>query len=143
MQPNRAPAMSLEQENDLKQFLKIVRPDWSISRRSGQNDIARACGKLKAIGVQDVADLLSRVTSNTINDDLYKANKPRFSRETIQSIRKEGAFWQSLSRLNEPSYRQIGLFAPVPQMLAGKKSSHRGSQGKWFTQRIPRFITTG
>lgn len=112
--------MSMEEENELRQFLKLARPDWSMPRRKGHNDIVRACDKLKAIGVQDVADLLHRVTANTINDDLSEAHKPRFSRETIMSIRKEGTFWQSLSHLSEPSYRQIGLFAPVPQMLADR-----------------------
>jgi hypothetical protein len=111
--------MSLEEENELRHFLKLVRPDWSLPHKNGSN-IVRACEKLKAIGVHDVADLLHRVESNTINDDLYKAHKPRFSRETIQSIHKEAAFWQYANHVSEPSYRQIGLFAPVPQLLAGR-----------------------
>jgi len=110
----------MEEENDLKHFLKVVRPDWSLPRRKGHCDIARACEKLKAIGVRDVSDLLRRVADNTINDDLSQARKPRFSRETIQSMKKEGAFWHSLSHLSEPSYRQIGLFAPVPQMMSDR-----------------------
>jgi len=113
-------AQTLESQSELKQFLKVARPDWSMHKQKGHSDIVRACEKLKAIGVQDVTDLLQRVTANTINDDFTKARKPRFSKETMQSIRKEGAFFQSLSHLSEPSYRQVGLFAPVPQMLAGR-----------------------
>jgi len=119
-QPVYNHTMSLEMESDLKQFLKVCRPDWSLPRRRGHCNVVRACEKLKAIGIVGVQDLVEKVARGTINEELSKANKPRFSRDTLQSIRKHKAFWESLSHLSEPSYRQIGLFAPVPQMLAGK-----------------------
>lgn len=112
--------MSLEAQNDLKQFLKVVRPDWSCPKKRSRNDCTRVLQKLQAIGINDTAELLDRVTKNTINEELSEAGYARFSRDTLQAIRKQGAFYQSLEHLKEPSYRQIGLFAPVPQMLAGK-----------------------
>lgn len=80
----------------------------------------RVLEKLKAIGITDTAELLERVAKNTINEDLSSVGCARFSRDTLQAIRKQGTFIQSLDHLQEPSYRQIGLFAPVPQMLTGK-----------------------
>lgn len=126
--------MSIEEENELKQFLKVARPDWSKPRGKGQHsDLQRACDKLKAIGVHDVDELLRKVTENTLNEDLTKANKARFSRETIQSFRKEGAFWQSLNHSSAASYRQIGVFAPVPQLLAGRNLKNEALKARGAT----------
>lgn len=115
-----AGAMSLEDRNDLKQFLKVIRPDWSCPKKRGGNDCTRVMQKLQAIGINDTAQLLERVAKNTINEELSSAGCSRFSRDTLQAIRKQGTFFQSLDHLKEPSYRQIGLFAPVPQMLTGR-----------------------
>mmetsp|Transcript_120694 Transcript_120694/g.225518 ORF Transcript_120694/g.225518 Transcript_120694/m.225518 type:complete len:474 (-) Transcript_120694:120-1541(-) len=118
--------MSLEAQDELRQFLKVVRPDWSRPEKRGT---ARACPlppvtrviqKLQVIGVNDTAELLDRVFKNTINEELSAAGCTRFSRDTLQAIRSQASFFQSLEHLKEPSYRQIGLFAPVPQMLTGR-----------------------
>lgn len=110
---------SPENENDLKQFLKVVRPDWSHPRKTGHNDIQRVIKKLKDIGVYDTWELVHRVNLNTINEDLGARGHNRFSKETVESIRQQSAFVRALEHLKEPYFRQVGLFAPVPQIMAG------------------------
>jgi len=111
---------SIEQENDLRHFLKLVRPDWSKPRRHGHSDIQRVIKKLKTIGVLDINDLMKRVLANKINEDLTSAGYSRFSRETIDGIKKQTSFLRALEHLTEASVRQHGRFAPVPQMLSKK-----------------------
>lgn len=109
---------TIEDENDLRQFLKVVRPDWSCQKGHGHKDIQRVMDKLKDIGVRDTWDLIRRVNENTINEDLSNAGHSRFSRDTVDRIRKQSSFIRSLEHTKESHYRQVGLFAPVPQMLA-------------------------
>lgn len=109
----------LENENDLRQFLKVVRPDWSCPRKKGHSDIQRVIKKLKDIGVYDTRELVRRVSNNSINEDLSDAGYQRFCKETVESIRKQSHFIRALDHLKEPYFRQVGLFAPVPQLLAG------------------------
>jgi len=106
---------SLEDENDLWHFLKVAKSDWS------RHDVARVIAKLKAIDVSDVGELLKRVNRNTINDELESCGWGRFSRETIESIRKRGPFVRSLQAVHEPSVRQIGAFAPVPALFSTRR----------------------
>mmetsp|Transcript_34822 Transcript_34822/g.81306 ORF Transcript_34822/g.81306 Transcript_34822/m.81306 type:complete len:515 (-) Transcript_34822:102-1646(-) len=122
---------SLEDENDLWHFLKVAKSDWT------RHDVARVLMKLKAIGVSDVGELLRRVNRNSINDELESCGWGRFSRETIESIRKRGPFVRSLQACHEPSVRQIGVFAPVPSLFSSKrlaasvsKHSQHGSNAK-------------
>lgn len=113
--------LKLEDFHDLKNFLRIARPDWLCPRRLGHSsDIHRVLEKLKAIGITDTWEFVKRVCSNRINDDLGAAGYARFSRETIESVRKQGVFIRSLEHLRDPFQRQTGLFAPVPQMLVGR-----------------------
>jgi len=119
---------TVEDESDLRQFLKVVRPDWSCARRKGHSNIQRVVEKLKAVGVYDTWELMHRVNANTINEDLSAAGCSRFSRDTLESIRKQSSFVRALEHLKEPYYRQIGLFAPVPQLLTGTNLRVRAAQ---------------
>jgi hypothetical protein len=111
---------TLGTENELKQFLKMVRLDWSHPRRRGRSDIQRVVDKLKAIDVTDIWELLRRVSSNTINEDLSAAGHPRFSQATLEEIRRKIPFVRALEVLATEAhrYRQTGDFAPVPQLLS-------------------------
>lgn len=108
-----------EEESDLRQFLKVVRPEWSCPKKHGLNDMNRALEKLKSIGVSDTRELMRRVNRNTINEDFLMAGKSRFSQETMEALRKKSPFIRALDHLKEPYVRQIGAFAPVPQLLSG------------------------
>lgn len=118
--PKKAPApgCSLEAENDLLQFLKVVRPGWSIPRRGSQSDIQRVMHKLKTIGVSDTDELIRRVTQNTINDDFFATGQSRFGRSTLDDMRKQMPFIKALNNMNKPCCRMTGKFAPVPQLLS-------------------------
>jgi len=122
---------SLEAENELRHFLKLARPQWSLPRTSGKDDIARVIGKLRAIGVLDTAQLVDRIDRNTINDDLTDAGEVRFSREAVESIRRQIPFIRALENADVPHVRQTGPFAPVPQMLSSKRlvTSYRPGLG--------------
>jgi len=113
-----APGCSLEAENDLLQFLKVVRPGWSIPRRGSQSDIQRVMQKLKTIGVSDTEELIRRVTQNTINDDFFATGQSRFGRSTLDDMRKQMPFIKALGQRNNPCCRMTGNFAPVPQLLS-------------------------
>lgn len=109
---------TLDGKNDLRQFLKVVKPDWSVARRRRRAEINKVAEKLCAIGVKDSWDLMSRVTTNRINEDLTAAGYSRFSRETLERIRKHTSFFRALENLTEANFRQTGDFAPVPQLLS-------------------------
>jgi len=117
----RSPLGSLEAENELRQFLKIARPDWSKPRRSGRNDVARVLAKLKAIGITDIESLIRRVETNTINEELFNNNFIPLSREALDSMRKQRAFFQGLDSVDVPNVRQVGDFDPVAQMLSRRR----------------------
>merc|ERR1719162_299342 len=89
-----------------------------MARRNRSSDINRVVRKLTDIGVKDSSDLMMRVTANRINEDLSNAGYPRFSRETLDRIRKHGTFFRALESLTEAHYRQVGVFAPVAQLLS-------------------------
>jgi len=103
---------------DLRDFLKVVRPDWSICSRRGCCNIDKVMKKLQSIGVNDVWDLMSRVESNTLNQELHDAGKVVFSKNTLHQFRHQKSFMSALEHLRAPFYRQSGIFAPVPQMQA-------------------------
>mmetsp|Transcript_47933 Transcript_47933/g.113939 ORF Transcript_47933/g.113939 Transcript_47933/m.113939 type:complete len:535 (-) Transcript_47933:267-1871(-) len=110
---------TLEEEHDLLEFVKLVCPHWSRPRRRGRSDAHRAVKKLKAIGVKDTSDLCRRVADNTVNEELQAAGLPKFSKDTLDAIRKQGIFQRSLDTLKEPlHFRQTGNFAPVLQMFS-------------------------
>jgi len=111
----------LEAENELRQFLKIARPDWSKPRRSGRNDVARVLAKLKAIGITDIESLIRRVETNTINEELFNKHFIPLSREALDAMRKQRAFFQGLESVDVPNVRQVGAFDPVAQMLSRRR----------------------
>jgi hypothetical protein len=121
---------TLEHVNDLTQFLRVVRPDWSCPRKRGHNNILRVIDKLKSIGVTDTSELLRRVHENSINEDFTEAGCSRFSRETLDSIRKHSSFIRSLDHVKEPYYRQVGCFHPVSQLLSGVNLHHKSTDNK-------------
>lgn len=114
-------ARQLEAENELRHFLKLARPIWSKPRRRGYSDIALVIQKLRAIGVCDTQALVKRILENTINDDLVSNGHYPFSRDAIESIRKQIPFTRSLESADVPQVRQVGAFAPVPQMLSRRR----------------------
>jgi len=118
---NSSSTCSLEGQNDLLQFLKVVKPDWSFPRRKGHSDVRRVVDKLKAIGVTSTWELLQGVMRNTINEDLASAGYSVFSKDTLDSMRKRISFFRQLDVLTESNFRQTGPFAPVPQMLSKQK----------------------
>ncbi|CAK0788967.1 unnamed protein product, partial [Prorocentrum cordatum] len=123
MRPRRSSRiLTVDGESDLRQFLKISNPVWSISRRGGGNDINRVIEKLKCIGVTDAGDLLSRVVTNRINGDLTDAGFTRFSQDTLESIRKQGSFVRAVQTLTEAGFRQTGDFAKVPRLLSSRRA---------------------
>lgn len=111
---------TLEGQTDLRQFLQVVRPDWATARRGRSTEIQRVVQKLQEIGVTSTWELVSRAQANRINEDLTNAGFSRFSRDTLESIKKQSSFVRALENLNEANYRQAGLFAPVPQLLSRK-----------------------
>lgn len=126
----RSSTLTLEEENELRQFLKLVRGvEWGMRRRRrGADDVTRVVEKLKAIGVTSVSELLRRVYSRTINEELSAAGFPRFSKDTLESIRKQSSFIRALENLNEASYRQVGALAPAPQMFSSTNLVYKASQ---------------
>lgn len=111
--------LSAENQQDLLQFLKVVSPKWSCARKSGHRDVQRVLEKLKDIGVHNTFDLLQRVSQNSINEDLSAAGHSRFSKDTMDRMQKQSHFIRSLEHLKEPYFRQVGVFAPVPQLMTG------------------------
>lgn len=107
-----------EAERDLREFLKVTRPEWTMLTRDGKSNAHRAMLKLKDIGVTDISELMRRVRANTLNMDLSEAGHTRFSEDTIEALRSEASFVRALEYLKEPHYRQTGCFAPVPLLLA-------------------------
>lgn len=115
--------------NDLRQFLQVVRPDWSCPLRGGHNNIYRVIEKLKDVGVLDTAELIRRVNENSINEELSAAGHSRFNRETLEKIRKESSFIRSLEPLlqKNPHYRQVGAFAPARQLCSTANLRHQST----------------
>merc|ERR1740121_2619137 len=77
--------------------------------------------KLRAIGVTDTESLLLGIERNTVNGALAEQGYVPFSRETLDSIRRRRPFMQALKDAEAPHIRQIGSYAPVPQMLAKRR----------------------
>mmetsp|Transcript_54579 Transcript_54579/g.119439 ORF Transcript_54579/g.119439 Transcript_54579/m.119439 type:complete len:529 (+) Transcript_54579:169-1755(+) len=107
----------LEKEDELRTFLKVARPEWLIPRRKGHSDVNRVMMKLRTIGITDVDALLDSIDKNTINEEFRKYGCVSFSKEAIDAIRERKPFMQSLKDVAVPQIRQIGNFAPLPQML--------------------------
>eukprot|EP00408_Alexandrium_pacificum_P038069 CAMPEP_0171283720 /NCGR_PEP_ID=MMETSP0790-20130122/67577_1 /TAXON_ID=2925 /ORGANISM="Alexandrium catenella, Strain OF101" /LENGTH=540 /DNA_ID=CAMNT_0011753011 /DNA_START=1 /DNA_END=1621 /DNA_ORIENTATION=- len=124
------PNLTLEEESELRQFLKLVRGvEWGCKhRKHGHNDVSRVIEKLKAIGVSDLSELFRRVSSRRINEELSEAGYPRFSKDTLESIRKQSSFIRALENLNEANYRQVGALSPAPQMLSSENLVYRAQQ---------------
>uniref|UniRef100_A0A7S4VI83 Uncharacterized protein n=1 Tax=Alexandrium monilatum TaxID=311494 RepID=A0A7S4VI83_9DINO len=123
-------SLTLEEENELRQFLKLVRGvEWGRKKRKhGKSQVSRVIEKLKAIGVSDVSELLRRVSSRRINEELAEAGYAPFSKDTLESIRKQSSFIRALEHLNEAHYRQIGPMAPAPQMLTSENLVYKAAQ---------------
>eukprot|EP00928_Gymnodinium_smaydae_P016517 TRINITY_DN1620_c0_g1_i1.p1 TRINITY_DN1620_c0_g1~~TRINITY_DN1620_c0_g1_i1.p1 ORF type:complete len:488 (-),score=108.27 TRINITY_DN1620_c0_g1_i1:116-1579(-) len=118
---------SLEDEAELRHFLRIARPEWSLPRKKGGsiNCINKVIEKLRAIGINDTETLVQQIEKNTINDQLAANGYVPFSRETIECIRRQLPFIRSLESLDTPNVRQVGQYAYVPQMLSKKRiASH-------------------
>jgi hypothetical protein len=112
---------SLEEESELRHFLKLARPEWSHPRRSGRTDFVLVIDKLKAIGVGDTATLVDRIDRNVLNEELAANGFLRLSREAVDGIRKQSARIRALEFMDVPHVRQIGPFSPMSQMLSMKR----------------------
>lgn len=117
-----------EQQKDLREFLKLTRPEWCMIKASGKTDVHWAMLKLKDIGVTDINELMRRVRACTLNMDLSQAGHTRFGEDTIEALRSEASFVRALEYLKEPHYRQTGTFAPVPVLLAKTYTPQWGGQ---------------
>lgn len=114
---------SLEEENDLRHFLKVARPQWSKPRHGGYKDLDRVIAKLKAIGITDTETLVHAVhNENLLNDELAKRKHVRLSRDAIESIRRHGPFIRALETgVDQPHIRQTGAYDPVNQLLSRRR----------------------
>eukprot|EP00435_Cladocopium_sp_Y103_P039323 s2911_g10.t1 len=115
---------SLEGQNELLQFLKAIRPEWSFPKKNGKSNVRSVMDKLKAVGVTTVWELFRAVMRNTINEDLAQAGYSVLSKETLDRIRNRRSFFRQLDVLTETDCRQTGAFAPVPQLLSQKKLAY-------------------
>lgn len=115
---------SLEGQNELLQFLKAIRPEWSFPKKNGKSNLRSVMDKLKAVRVGTVWELFRAVMRNTISEDLAQAGYSVLSKETLDRIRKRTSFFRQLDVLTETDCRQTGAFAPVPQLLSQKKLAY-------------------
>jgi len=121
---------TLADENELRQFLKVIRPDWSQPRARGtQSNIKRVMKKLEKIGVRSKEELMTRTMNNKINEDLNNAGFTRFGRETVDNIKKQAGFHKLMENLTDTSVRQHGRFAPVPHLLSKKTRYGKAAGG--------------
>lgn len=125
---------SFEAENELRHFLKLARPSWSRPRRRGQKDITLVLRKLRAIGVWTTEQLVRRIQENTINDDLVSAGYGPFSRDAIEGMRSLIPFTRVLESADVPGVRQVGAFAPEPQLLSRRRLVHSLGSGRATAQ---------
>lgn len=130
---------TVEEENDMKQLLKVVRPDWSCPKRGGHRNIDRVVEKLKDIGVFDVTELMRRVNTNRLNEDLQSHGYSRFSRDTMEKLYAKNSFMRALDHLYEPHFRQSGEFAHVPQLLSAcsLRRPQKASSGSKKEDQLP------
>lgn len=130
---------TVEEENDMKQLLKVVRPDWSCPKRGGHRNIDRVVEKLKDIGVYDITELMRRVNTNRLNEDFASAGYSRFSRDTMEKLHSQNSFMRALDHLKEPHFRQAGEFAHVPQLLSASSLRRplKASSGSKKEDKLP------
>lgn len=110
---------SLEEEADLKQFLKVVRPEWSVARPGGGNQLQHVIEKLRSIGIRDTQTFVERVFAGTINTDLFAIGRTRFSQQTIETVKRHRPLMQALDNASKGPYlRQTGMLNPVKSLLS-------------------------
>lgn len=109
---------TLEAENELLQFLKLTRPEWSKPRRHGRSDAVKVMHKLGTIGVSSITSLMQRIDNNSLNADLFALGFVPLCKETLDSIRKRRQFLQALEFADVPHVRQVGELSPVKQLLS-------------------------
>lgn len=118
---------SFEEENDMRQFLKVCRPKWGNPIPAGGrfNEVSRVMRKLQDIGVTSLHELQERVSKNTINEDLFECGHSRFSKETLADFRREFVFIRSMEQTRPPYVRQLGPLAQEPRLLGHGTSLRR------------------
>lgn len=118
-------------KRDLREFLKWARPDWALAAHNGGRvPVDRVMAKLEDIGVIDMRDLLCRIRSDTLNMDLTNKGHSHFSFDTLMKMKEQAKFLRRIEHVGQPYYRQIGPFAPVPQLLSKTNRWVEGSTGK-------------
>lgn len=110
----------LEAEADLKQFLKVVRPEWSVVRPGGGNQLQQVVDKLRSIGITDTQSFVDRVFSGAINTDLFAIGRTRFSQQTLETVKRHKPLMQALENASKggPYLRQTGPLNPVKSLLS-------------------------
>eukprot|EP00927_Polykrikos_kofoidii_P072033 TRINITY_DN68202_c0_g1_i1.p1 TRINITY_DN68202_c0_g1~~TRINITY_DN68202_c0_g1_i1.p1 ORF type:complete len:651 (+),score=79.83 TRINITY_DN68202_c0_g1_i1:124-2076(+) len=114
-------------QDEMKDFLRLARPEW-LKTRNGRVILDCVLEKLTAVGVFSIHELLRRLDGSTLNMDLCEAGYKGFSPETLECLRKGKSFQCIVESLTEPYYRNIGLFAPTPQLLAKTNLWHRANR---------------
>lgn len=109
----------IQAQKDLKQFLKVVRPEWSVAQSGGGSNLQRVVSKLNAIGISDTQTFVDRVFAGKINDDLCAIDKKGFSRETLQTVRQHVPLLKALEHADKgPFLRQTGVLDPARSLLS-------------------------
>merc|ERR1719316_2131637 len=94
----------LKAQHELKQFLKVVRPEWGYARSGGGNRLQQVVDKLHTIGIFDKETFVSRVLSGAINDDLFAIGKSRFSQKTLEAVKKHKPLVLALENASKGPY---------------------------------------
>lgn len=115
-----ASQLTMEAEQELLQFLKVARPDWSKPKRRGRTDLAKVHAKLLAIGVTSPEALLKLVDERMLNKVLADAGFIPLTENALEGIRKRRNFLTALEFADVPQVRQLGVHSPVRQLLSQK-----------------------
>lgn len=114
--------VDMKAQAELKQFLKVVRPEWGFARSGGGNQLQQVLDKLRSIGVTDRETFVSRVLTGTINDNLFAVGRSRFSQKTLEAVKKHKPLMLALDSASKGPYvRQIGDLNPVLGLLSAKQ----------------------
>eukprot|EP00746_Dinoflagellata_sp_MGD_P167632 gnl/MRDRNA2_/MRDRNA2_98423_c0_seq1.p1 gnl/MRDRNA2_/MRDRNA2_98423_c0~~gnl/MRDRNA2_/MRDRNA2_98423_c0_seq1.p1 ORF type:complete len:368 (-),score=68.53 gnl/MRDRNA2_/MRDRNA2_98423_c0_seq1:51-1154(-) len=109
----------IQAQADLKQFLKVVRPEWSIAQSGGGSNLQRVVRKLNAIGIADTQTFVDRVFRGKINDELCAIDEKGFSRETLQTVKQQVPLLKALENADKgPFLRQTGALDPARSLLS-------------------------
>lgn len=109
---SRGPAeSSYEQEGELREFLRTVRPTWK------RHELDQAKEKLDKVGIKSVEQLATAANGNTLNSRLEALGEKKFHRATLDLVRKQWLL-QSAFASRSTTVRQNGLHCPLRKLRA-------------------------